>query len=250
MEIEGLVHCFFEQSGAFKREFLCMGIPAEDYDTRTDFGETDHVIDLFGEIEAGYDGRPSVFDRIRAEDLIMAFFPCVYFCDAKTMMMKGTHECMRRRDLKGKMEMNIGQENMRHQYFLLLMKLVFIVADRGLRMIIENPWNTNGQSFLQNNFIKPSLIDKDRSLRGDFFVKPTAYWFIGCEPTRGWTLDVNRNKKNVEDCRGKNKKAGMCDEMRSAISGDYARNFINDFILGSLQSGFYKQLELFDLYGK
>jgi hypothetical protein len=45
--------CFFEQSGTFKREFVRMGVPAEDYDIRNDFGETDHVIDLFSEIRGG-----------------------------------------------------------------------------------------------------------------------------------------------------------------------------------------------------
>ena len=30
MEIKGKVHCFFEQSGTFKREFIKLGIPAED----------------------------------------------------------------------------------------------------------------------------------------------------------------------------------------------------------------------------
>lgn len=65
MEITGKVHCFFEQSGTFKNEFIKLGIPAEDYDIQNNFGETDHVVDLFGEIEAAYDGKPSLFDDIR-----------------------------------------------------------------------------------------------------------------------------------------------------------------------------------------
>ena len=55
MEIKGKVHCFFEQSGTFKNEFKKLGIPAEDYDIQNNFGETDHVIDLFGEIDRAYD---------------------------------------------------------------------------------------------------------------------------------------------------------------------------------------------------
>ena len=50
------VYCLFEQSGTFKREFIKLGIPAEDYDIQNNFGETDHVIDLFAEIENGYNG--------------------------------------------------------------------------------------------------------------------------------------------------------------------------------------------------
>ena len=55
MEIRGKVHCFFEQSGTFKNEFIKLGIPAEDYDIQNNFGQTDHVIDLFSEIDRAYD---------------------------------------------------------------------------------------------------------------------------------------------------------------------------------------------------
>lgn len=56
MEIKGKVHCLFEQSGTFKKEFLKLGIPAEDYDIFDHFGQTDHVIDIFDEIEKAYQG--------------------------------------------------------------------------------------------------------------------------------------------------------------------------------------------------
>ena len=55
MDITGKVHCFFEQSGTFKNEFKKLGIPAEDYDIQNNFGETDHVMDLFVEIDKAYD---------------------------------------------------------------------------------------------------------------------------------------------------------------------------------------------------
>ena len=56
MQINGKVHCFFEQSGTFKNEFIKLGIPAEDYDIQNNFGQTDHQIDLFAEIEHAYEG--------------------------------------------------------------------------------------------------------------------------------------------------------------------------------------------------
>ena len=55
MEIKGKVHCFFEQSGTFKNEFIKLGIPAEDYDIQDNFGQTDHIVDLFSHIEREYD---------------------------------------------------------------------------------------------------------------------------------------------------------------------------------------------------
>ena len=71
--------CLFEQSGTFKNEFLKLGIPAVDLDIQNNFGQTDYVIDLFSEIEKAYDDKPSIFDEIQKGDLIMAFFPCIYF---------------------------------------------------------------------------------------------------------------------------------------------------------------------------
>lgn len=48
-------HCLFEQSGTFKNEFIKLGIPAEDYDILNDFGETDHIIDLYEQINIAYE---------------------------------------------------------------------------------------------------------------------------------------------------------------------------------------------------
>lgn len=90
MEIKGKVHCFFEQSGTFKNEFIKLGIPAEDYDIQNNFGETDHVIDLFDEIEKGYAGQPGLFDTITKDDLILAFFPCIYFSAVSQMNLSIT----------------------------------------------------------------------------------------------------------------------------------------------------------------
>lgn len=59
------VFCLFEQSGTFKKAFMAQGIAAEDYDILNDFGETDHQVDLFAEIDKAYDGKPSLFDEIR-----------------------------------------------------------------------------------------------------------------------------------------------------------------------------------------
>ena len=75
MEIKGKVHCFFEQSGTFKNEFLKLGIPAEDYDVRDNFGETDHIVDLFQAIEDAYDGKSSLFDQIRGGRMETLFSP-------------------------------------------------------------------------------------------------------------------------------------------------------------------------------
>lgn len=56
MEINGSIHCLFEQSGTFKNEFIKLGYNAYDYDIQNNFGETDYQIDLFSEIEKSWGG--------------------------------------------------------------------------------------------------------------------------------------------------------------------------------------------------
>lgn len=75
MEIKGKVHCLFEQSGTFKKEFEKLGIPAEDYDIFNHFNETDHIIDLFAEIEKAYQGggiRVRQYDSRRPCDGVLS----------------------------------------------------------------------------------------------------------------------------------------------------------------------------------
>lgn len=74
-----IAHCLFEQSGTFKDEFKKLGVEAYDYDILNEFGKTDYVIDLFDEIQVGYDGKESIFDEFSQNDIIMAFFPCTRF---------------------------------------------------------------------------------------------------------------------------------------------------------------------------
>lgn len=134
------------------------------------------------------------------------------------------------------MDENIKFAKEREHFFELLMKLVSICAHRGLRLIIENPWNDSGETYLQRNFIAPTIIDKNRTLRGDVFVKPTAYWFINRTNTIGYSFQKDKEVKIVYKAEDKVKtKTGECSEVRSLIHPDYARNFICDFILGKEQ---------------
>ena len=72
-------------------------------------------------------------------------------------------------------------------------------------------------------------------MRGDYFEKPTAYWFVNCSPTYGFTLQNDKEKKTIRKSKSAPSQ-GLCSEERSMISPDYARNFICDFILGKVQN--------------
>lgn len=243
MEIKGKVHCFFEQSGTFKREFIKMGIPAEDYDIQNNFGETDHTEDLFSEIEKAYEGGVSLLDTIKKEDLILAFFPCIYFCAASQMAFFWTYTNYRGKNMKEKTDLILERSSNREYFFKIAVKMLAVAEMRGLRLIMENPWSE--QTFLKANFVAPpSLVDMDRTKRGDFYTKPTAYWFINCEHTYGRSYQRPKEHKTIMSSKGASR-AGICSEERSLISSDYARNFICDFILGKEQK--YSERDLFNI---
>ena len=241
MEIKGMAHCFFEQSGTFKNEFIKLGIPAADYDIQNNFGETDHIMDLFAEIENAYRGGQSVFDSISCDDLIIAFFPCIYFSCLSQMAMTWNNINYRKLSLREKTEKILERSKNREHFWGLSIKMLTVAKERGLRLIMENPWSE--QTYLKANFIiAPSIIDNDRTQRGDVYKKPTAYFYINCEPTHGLTLQRPKEIKIIQQQRG-GIRAGICSEERSMISPDYARNFICDFILGKEQIG--TQLTMF-----
>lgn len=234
MNIKGKVHLMFEQSGTFKKEFQKLGYEAYDYDIQNEFNETDYVIDLFKEIENAYDNKSSVFDTIFPDDLIMAFFPCIYFTGSSNpFLFRFVAINYKNITDKQKIVAILKRSKDRQYFYEILIKMVGVCIDRGLRIIIENPWNT--QSYLYNNFLKnPDLIDNNRTLRGDYFFKPTAYWFFNCEHTNGFSMQPNHDIKKVRKCKS-GIRAGICSKERSMISSDYARNFICDFILGKQQ---------------
>lgn len=244
MEIKGKVHLMFEQSGVFKNEFKKLGYEASDWDIQNNFGETDHVIDLFAEIETAYGGGISVFDNITKDDLIMAFFPCIYFSAISQMSMSFGATNYRKLSIKEKTDKILERSANRENFFRICVKMISVAMQKNIRLIMENPWSE--QTFLKANFVMPpSLVDMDRTKRGDVYKKPTAYWFVNCEPTHGYSFQRPKTQiKTVMSSRGSSQ-AGICSEERSMISPDYARNFICDFILGKEQEQFGKQLSLF-----
>lgn len=224
-----VVHCLFEQSGTFKNEFKKLGIEAYDYDILDDFGETDYVVDLFEHIQGGYEGKPSLFDSITSDDLIMAFFPCTRFEDQIVMSFQGNAFQMQPWTDKKKLEYSLALHSELALFYELITKMVLIAIDRGLPMIIENP--AGNQHYLSRYWpIKPTLIDKNRLLRGDYYKKPTQYWFINCEPQHNFIFEpmvFHEGRKSIENTHNKVE--------RSMISPEYANRFIREQLLKNEQ---------------
>lgn len=234
------VHCFFEQSGTFKNQFRKLGYNAIDYDIQNMFGETDRQIDLFSEIEKAYGNQPSVFDDITRDDLIMSFFPCTYFSGAQAMFYEGTSINFRNMSKVKKYSTMIERMDNRHKFYIILNKLYAVCDMRGLRLVIENPATAPSYIVGWQNFPKPTIIDSNRALRGDHFTKPTAYWFVNCEPTFGESYSPNYNVRKINNIGHSDPIARKME--RSMIAPEYAKNFIADFILGKQNENTYPSL--------
>ena len=217
-------HCMFEQSGTFKNEFKKLGYNAIDYDIQNEFGETDIVIDLFNEINNAYENKESIFDNIKKDDYILAFFPCVRFEDQIQMGFRGTMFQQKNWSNEQKLEYDLKLHGELTELYQLVTKLAIVCIRKKLPLIIENPYSTT--HYLTKYWAIPTkIIDTDRTERGDYFKKPTQYWFINCEPKYNMIMEcqVINERKVIENTHNKTE--------RSMISKDYANRFIREFII-------------------
>lgn len=144
---------------------------------------------------------------------------------------------------KKRFDYMIEKNQNRAKMFELLLKLCGIAMVKGIRLVFENPYSIN--TYLKQNVFlkKPDVVDNNRQVRGDYFRKPTAYWFFNCEPTYGMSCEKSKEeKRDIVHCK-KSPQKGVCSEERSMMSPTYARNFICDFIIGKTQK--HSQLQLF-----
>ena len=220
-----MFHCLFEQSGTFKNEFKKLGYQAEDYDILNDFGETDHVIDLFKEIEVAYNNLYMQRERERETifDQVLAFFPCVRFEVQIIMGFKGEMTQMRNWDDLTKLNYDLKLHQELHDLYNIITKLAIVCLKKGLPLIIENPYSS--QHYLTRYWaLKPAIIDDDRRETGDYYKKPTQYWFVGRKPSNNFIFEGKDIKvsRNIID---QNKVE------RSMISPDYANRFIREYII-------------------
>lgn len=219
-----IAHCLFEQSGTFKNEFKNLGIEAYDYDILNEFGETDYIVDLFSEIGGAYEGKPSIFDSIKEEDLIMAFFPCTRFETKIIMCMKCEASEQRKWNDEKKLEYAMKLHKEMDAMYQCISKLAVVCLRKNLRLVIENPKSI--PHHLSDYWcLKPKLIDKDRTLNGDYYKKPTQYWFINCEPKQNLVFEPLEyvETKTIERERNAVK--------RSLMHPQYANRFIRQYLI-------------------
>ena len=224
--------CLFEQSGTFKHQFELLGYPAFDYDLLNEFGCTDFVVDLFQQINEKYNNsyEYNIFDDFTEDDIILAFFPCTRFETQISMAFRGESYQMRDWKPVRKLDYAMKLHNELHEYYMILCKLCTICYKNNLRLIVENPFTQ--PHYLNSYFpLKPSIIDYDRRVNGDYYKKPTQYFFINCEPEYSFTLEIMDGiKNNITKCSNIDNKSRKTS--RSMISPVYAKRFIEKYIIG------------------
>lgn len=218
------VHCLFEQSGTFKKAFKELGYNAIDYDINKT-KNVDIVTDLFMQIFlASEEKKYSIFNDINKDDLVIAFFPCTYFSDQSQLLSRGDNYGQKDWSEKKKLEYSMKQMQERSSFYTFLCSLCLLAIKKGFKLIIENPYGKI--NFLKQYFpIKPKVVIMNRQKMGDFYKKPTQFFFINCNPEFNLQNEYNlenKMQKRIEDNRGIE---------RSIISPTFAKNFIKDFII-------------------
>ena len=166
------------------------------------------------------------------------------------LAFRGQAHGMEKWDYKQKMQhcMKLLSE-LKHNYDV-VNKLFIICMDRGLRLIVENPYSQ--EHFLRRYWcLSPSIVDRDRRKNGDYFKKPTQYWFVNCEPSNNilfepithHELDSTDLIRQMSRADADKIQARTIKQARSMISPEYANRFIRQYIMGEkIQKEGYEQL--------
>ena len=171
-----------------------------------------------------------MFDEIGPDDLILAFFPCTRFASKVPLMFRGEQYQQRNWDDLKKLEYSMRLHEEVHTNYILISKMAHIILKRGLKMVIENPYN-HAHYLTMYWPIKPGIIDKDRTENGDRFKKPTQYFFLNCRPKNNLVFEPLEYVKPefIKYVHGENGKTRQ--KVRSEIEPQYASRFIRQYLI-------------------
>lgn len=172
-------------------------------------------------------GQKSIFDDISKDDTILAFFPCTMFQEKNTMLFKGVNYQQTKWTQEQKLEYSIDRHDTLNLFYKLISKLVLVCLRKNIKLVIENPYSQ--QSYLNRYWcVEPTLIDKDRTINGDYYKKPTQYFFINFKPQGNFLFEPIEfvEKKTIENISDRTQ--------RSMIHPQYARRFIKEHLVGAI----------------
>lgn len=220
MDKEIKVHCFFEQSGIFKNIFRERGIKAFDYDIENTFNQTDYIVDIFNEIDKYIFRKKNIFENIKKDDIIIAFFPCTYFSSRSCLRSKGFIN--KKLNNIEKLENSIENNYKRFIFYEKLCQFIEICLMENFQMIFENPLHMNFLERYLPDIETDKIIFHNRNKYGDKFVKPTVFRFYNIESK------FNLIQENVKYKAVLNENYSKI--YKSLITKEFAEFFIDNFI--------------------
>ena len=146
------------------------------------------------------------------------------------MLFRGEAYQQKSWTVEKKLKYSMTLQNELTELYLLLSKMVLICLRKGLQMIIENPY-TAPHYLTMYWCIKPDVIDKDRTQNGNYYKKPTQYWFINCKPKYNIIFEPLDyvETKIIENVTGNEQYTRKTE--RSLMHPQYANRFIRQYIL-------------------
>lgn len=167
--------------------------------------------------------------------MIIAFFPCIRFEDQVKLWFRGDSYGDDRLSITDLLARDLRLMDELHELYDLVTMLVLVCVNKGLRLIIENPYTP--AHFLKTHWaLKPALIDMDRSRHGDYFKKPTQYFFVNCNPTHNLRPFIEYPTTSfIVEKANKAFNGIPLKTARSMISPTYASFFIENYLYDILK---------------
>ena len=151
---------------------------------------------------------------------------------------------MEKWSLRQKMEHDMKLLSEVKYMYDLVNKMFIVCMEKGLKLVMENPYSE--EHFLRRYWcFPPSIIDRDRRINGDYFKKPTQYWFLNIEPKNNLVFEpleyfdfdssdrIRLMTKEDADKIG----AKTIKQARSMIHPQYANRFIRQYLIDEVQNG-------------
>lgn len=142
------------------------------------------------------------------------------------MFCRGLAAQNKHRPLVERLEMAMRWFSEINDMYTLINKLTIVCLRKGLRLVIENP--ATMPHILTLLWTPCTFVDKDRTKNGDFYKKPTQYWFFNFEPYNNFVFEPIEyvETKVINRVKGKDRQV-----QRSMIHQQYAERFIKQYLI-------------------
>lgn len=170
--------------------------------------------------------------------MILAFFPCVRFENQVMLWFRGQNYAQRKWTLERKLQYDMKLMDELRDLYHIVNTLFLVCIQKGLRLVMENPYSE--EHFLRRYWCYlPAIIDRDRRQDGDYYKKPTQYWFLNIEPKNNLLFEaVPDNAIGTKDTIKTMSKeqygktgAKTAKVARSMIHPQYANRFIRKYLI-------------------